>query len=471
MPNMSLRKLMLVAALATSIVCGPSLAADVSGLPDFTRIVAAEGPAVVNINTSRIERTTSPGVPDALANDPFFEFFRRFAPPQSRERQVGSLGSGFIISPDGYVLTNTHVVAGAEQIAVTLTDKREFKARLVGADERTDVALLKIDGSNLPVVRLGKSSQLQVGQWVLAIGSPFGFDNSVTAGIVSALGRELPDETLVPFIQTDAAVNPGNSGGPLFNMNGEVVGINSQILSRSGGYMGISFAIPIDVALGISEELKAHGKVQRARIGVTMQPLTKELAQSFGLTRNDGALVVDVERGGPADRGGLKVGDIVTRVNRQPISGYGELQRMVMTAKAGTRFVLDVWRNGASRQLTVVSEAMSAQKAPAPTPPASRSRPESRINQVGLAVSELSPAQRSQLGVPYGVLVRGVSAASARAGLAPGDVIIGIGGEPLTSLRQLETALRAGKGSVALQVVRNGNQMFIPVPLAAGDDE
>lgn len=463
---MSLKKILMCAALAATVVAGPSRAADVSALPDFTRIVTAEGPAVVNISTSRIERTPGNALPGALANDPFFEFFRRFAPPQTREREVNSLGSGFIISADGYVLTNAHVVAHARQITVTLTDKRTFKGRVIGADERSDVALLKIDGSNLPVAKLGKSAELKVGQWVVAIGSPFGLDNSVTSGIVSALGRQLPDDSYVPFIQTDAAVNPGNSGGPLFNMNGEVVGINSQILSRSGGFMGISLAIPIDVALDVSNQLKAHGKVARGRIGVTLQPLNAELASSFGLSKPDGVLVVGLEKGGPAERAGLRVGDIITGVNKQPVANAGDLQRQIVMSKPGSRFTLQVWRERAARQLTVVSDEWVTPREEAPDADAQSQRSaDQRLGKVGLVVVELNAQQRAQLGVAYGVIVRAVSAASARAGLVPGDIIVGIGGEPLTSLRQLETAIKAGKGSVALQVMREGNQLFVALPL------
>jgi serine protease Do len=462
---------MVIAALATSIFSGPSLAADTVVLPDFTRIVAAEGPAVVNISTSRIERQASNGLPDAFSNDPFFEFFRRYAPPQMREREVGSLGSGFIISADGYVLTNAHVVAKAEKITVTLTDKREFKAKLIGADERTDVALLKIDGGNLPVVKLGKSSNLQVGQWVLAIGSPFGLDNSVTSGIVSALGRQLPDDSYVPFIQTDAAVNPGNSGGPLFNLDGEVVGINSQILSRSGGFMGISLAIPIDVALDVTAQLKAHGKVSRGRIGVMLQPLTKALADSFGLARADGVLVVQVDPNGPAARGGLRVGDIITAANQQPIVNSGDLQRVIGMAKPGTRFNLQVWRDKTSRQLTLVSEELKepAAENDQPDETAPSKSDDRTLSQIGLVVSPLSPQQRQQLGVGYGVLVRAVGAGSARAGLMPGDVIVGIAGQPLASVKQLESAIKGGQGSVPLQVMRQGNLLFVAIALGGGN--
>ena len=462
---MSLKKWMVCTALAVSMIGGPSMAVEVSGLPDFTRIVATEGRAVVNVSTTRTERAVPNPVPDVFQSDPFFEFFKRFAPPQVREQQVASLGSGFIISSDGYVLTNAHVVAGADNITVSLTDKREFKAKLIGSDERTDVALLKIDGGNLPVVRLGKSADLKVGEWVLAIGSPFGFDNSVTAGIVSALGRQLPDEGFVPFIQTDAAVNPGNSGGPLFNLNGEVVGINSQIFSRSGGFMGISFAIPIDVALNVSSQIKAHGSVARGRIGIALQSLSKPLATSFGLERPDGALVSGVDPKGPAAKAGLRPGDIVLQANGQTISDRGDLQRIVGMAPPGTRFALKVWRNKTRVDINVVSVLWQT---PATVADNARegARPDgNRFNRLGLTVSELSVQQREQLGVPFGLLVRAVSAASEKAGLLPGDVIVGVGGSALRSTRDLESAVRSGQTNLALQVVRNGDTLFVPLVL------
>lgn len=462
---MSLRKLMVCAFLATSMICGPSMAAEVSGLPDFTRVVVAEGPAVVNVSTSRTERSMEAEIPDGFANDPFFEFFKRFAPPQARERQVGSLGSGFIISADGYVLTNAHVVANADEITVTLTDKREFKARVVGSDERTDVALLKINGSGLPVVRIGKSSELKVGEWVLAIGSPFGFENSVTSGIVSALGRQLQEDNMVPFIQTDAAVNPGNSGGPLFNLKGEVVGINSQILSRSGGFMGISFAIPIDVALDVSEQLKAHGKVVRSRIGVSLQPLTKDLAQSFGYGSANGALINSVVSGGPADKAGLRAGDIISQIDGQPVSSISEMQRRISMKKPGSRFSLEVWRGQSSHKFSLVTEEWRVAASPAESRNHSTARSEKNMKLTGLTVSELNARQLSQLGIPYGLLVREVNAVSARAGLVVGDVIVGIGSEPLLSFKQLDSVIRTAKSSVPLRVIRNGVRLYIPLPI------
>ncbi|PIU16969.1 MAG: protease Do, partial [Gallionellales bacterium CG08_land_8_20_14_0_20_59_87] len=290
-------------------------------LPDFTALVEKQGAAVVNVSTTQIIEAPQglQGFPNLPENDPFNEFFRRFAPQMPQQRESRSLGSGFIINTEGYILTNAHVVDRADKITVRLTDKREFKATVVGADKRTDVALLKIEASGLPQVVLGNPEQLKVGEWVLAIGSPFGFDSSVTAGIVSAKGRSLPQENFVPFIQTDVAINPGNSGGPLFNLKGEVVGINSQIYSRSGGYMGLSFAIPIDVAMDVVAQLRATGKVTRGRIGVSIQEMTRELADSFGLAKAEGALISGVERGGPADRAGVRASDVILKFNGKPV--------------------------------------------------------------------------------------------------------------------------------------------------------
>ncbi|MFH1602815.1 MAG: Do family serine endopeptidase, partial [Pseudomonadota bacterium] len=309
--------------------------------PDFTDLVEKQGPAVVNISTSQTvrERANVPQIPNLDEDDPFYEFFRRFVPrnpgQSPREFENRSLGSGFIISADGYILTNAHVVASADEINVRLIDKREFKAKVIGADKRTDLALIKVEATGLPVVKIGDPNKLKVGEWVLAIGSPFGFDNTVTAGIVSGKGRSLPQENFVPFIQTDAAVNPGNSGGPLFNLRGEVVGINSQIYSRTGGYMGISFAIPIDLALDVQNQLRTAGHVSRGRIGVVIQEVTKELAESFGLAKPQGALVNAVEKGGPADKAGVEVSDIILKFDGRNVGRSSDLPRIVGGTKPG----------------------------------------------------------------------------------------------------------------------------------------
>ena len=378
-------------------------------LPDFTDLVEKQGAAVVNISTTQTARSPMAGrgggggrrrVPNLPEDDPFYEFFRRFMPnPQSpqapqtpREFQSQSLGSGFIISADGFVLTNAHVVEAADEITVKLTDKRELKAKVIGSDRRTDIALLKIEANGLPFVRFGNPERLRVGEWVVAIGSPFGFENTVTAGIVSAKGRSLPQENFVPFIQTDVAVNPGNSGGPLFNLRGEVVGINSAIYSRTGGFMGLSFAIPIDVANDIVQQLKSVGRVIRGRIGVVIQPVTKELADSFGLQKPQGALVSSVEKGGPAEKAGVEAGDVILRFDGKAVSASEDLPRIVGGTKPGNRVPMQVWRNKASRdvQVTVAElqeDRNAQQKRGAKPQPATP-------GVFGMSVSDLTEAQR-----------------------------------------------------------------------------
>jgi serine protease Do len=333
-------------------------------LPDFTDLVERQGPAVVNISTTQSARNPLlPQVPNLREDDPFYEFFRRFIPnPGPREFQSQSLGSGFIVSADGYIMTNAHVVDAADEITVRLTDKREYKAKVIGADRRTDLALIKIEASGLPVVRFGDPNKLKVGEWVVAIGSPFGFENSVTAGIVSAKGRSLPQENYVPFIQTDVAVNPGNSGGPLFNLRGEVVGINSQIYSRTGGFMGLSFAIPIDVANQIAQQLRTAGKVTRGRIGVVIQALTKELVESFGLTRMQGALVNSVEKGGPAEKAGIEAGDVILQFDGKPVISSEDLPRLVGAVRPGNRVTVQIWRNKQPRDVQIVVGEMQDDK-------------------------------------------------------------------------------------------------------------
>lgn len=329
-------------------------------LPSFADLVKQYGPAVVNISTTRTLRQGARVLP-VPEGDPLAEFFRRFMPPfGQQEFQASSLGSGFIISPDGYILTNAHVVADTDEVTVKLTNKREYKAKLIGVDAYTDVALLKIDARDLPAVQVGDPSKMEVGEWVAAIGAPFGFENSVTAGIVSATGRSLPGETYVPFIQTDVALNPGNSGGPLFNMRGEVVGVNSQIYSRTGGFMGLSFAIPIDIAMEVVEQLRSSGRVTRGRIGVQAQELTVELAQSFGLKEPVGALVAAVERGGPAGKAGIMPGDVIQSFDGQPVQTAADLARLVAGAKPGTTVNVAVWRKGEARTLQVPVDELRA---------------------------------------------------------------------------------------------------------------
>jgi serine protease Do len=438
-------------------------------LPDFTDLVEKQGAAVVNISTTQTARTAGgPGrgaIPNLPEDDPFYEFFRRFMPnPQTpREFQSQSLGSGFIISADGYVLTNAHVVEAAEEITVKLTDKRELKARVIGSDRRTDIALLKIDASGLPFVRFGNPERLRVGEWVVAIGSPFGFENTVTAGIVSAKGRSLPQENFVPFIQTDVAVNPGNSGGPLFNLRGEVVGINSAIYSRTGGFMGLSFAIPIDVANDIVQQLKSVGRVIRGRIGVVIQPLTKELADSFGLQKPQGALVSSVEKGGPAEKAGVEAGDVILRFDGKVVNSSEDLPRIVGSTKPGNRVTMQVWRSKASRdvQVTVaeLQEDRTAQQKrgakPQPATPGVQ----------GMSVVDLTDAQRKELKVESGgVFVNDAQGAAARAGIRKGDVILAVNNQDVKSvehLRELMSGVEKGR-IVALLIRRGGNSLYIP---------
>jgi serine protease Do len=440
-------------------------------LPDFTEIVEKQGPAVVNISTTQsVRNPMASQIPNLPEDDPFYDFFRRFIPnPGPREFQSQSLGSGFIFSADGYILTNAHVVEAADEITVKLTDKRELKARVIGADKRTDIALLKIDAGGLPVVKVGDPNKLKVGEWVLAIGSPFGFENTVTAGIVSGKGRSLPQENFVPFIQTDVAVNPGNSGGPLFNLRGEVVGINSQIYSRTGGFMGLSFAIPIDVAYDVAQQLKTTGKVTRGRIGVVIQPVTRELADGFGLSKPQGALVNSVEKGGPADKAGIDAGDVILRFDGKVVNSSEDLPRMVGVTKPGSRVTVQIWRNKAARdvQVTVaelqddrgVRQSRRGGKPPAATP-----------GLYGMALSDLTDAQRKELKVEGGVLVENVQGAAARAGIRRGDVILAVNNQDVKSVEQFKELMgQIEKGRiVALLVRRGGNSLYVPFRADAG---
>lgn len=341
---------------APQATAAPSNAGPGVELPSFVKLVKEQGPSVVNVSAVRMAR----GGAQMRQDDPLFEFFRRFGgPPDTGEAPAGSLGSGFIISQDGYVLTNAHVIADTDEVTVRLTTKREFRARVIGADPYTDVALLKIDASGLPFVRVGDPSKLEPGDWVAAIGAPFGFENSVTVGVVSAKGRLLPNGSYVPFIQTDVAVNPGNSGGPLFSTRGEVIGINSQIYSQTGGYMGISFAIPIDIAIGISDQLRTTGKVVRGRIGIQLQELTYDLAASFGLKDAQGALVAAVQQGGPADKAGIRPGDVILSVNGQPVQSVADLARVIGGTKPGTAVTAQVWRNKSTASANITVEPLT----------------------------------------------------------------------------------------------------------------
>ena len=431
-----MKTLLSVASLAGLLAfAGPSLAQN--RLPDFTQIVESQGTAVVNISTTQTrQRRAQPQVPQLDEDDPFYEFFRRFVPrnppgpqgpqgpPGPREFESSSLGSGFVISQDGYILTNAHVVEAADEITVKFNDKREFKARVIGVDRRTDVGLIKIEASGLQAVRFGDPSKLKVGEWVVAIGSPFGFENTVTAGIVSAKGRSLPQENFVPFIQTDVAINPGNSGGPLFNLSGDVVGINSQIYSRTGGFMGLSFAIPIDVALDISGQLRAAGRVSRGRIGVVIQEVSKELADSFGLPKPNGALVTGVEKGGAAEKGGVETGDIILKFDGKPVNASADLPRIVGSTRPGSRVTMQVWRKGQTKEVALsVGEMPDDRVASNRGVRPGEKKPELAANRLGLVVSDLSDDKRRELHVAGGVAVDEVRG-QPRADIRAGDVIV-----------------------------------------------
>jgi serine protease Do len=460
------------AALALALGAAATIAAAQNReLPDFTRLVEEQGAAVVNISTTQSPRRAGlPQAPNA-EDDEMLEFFRRFVPRQpgpSPRPESRSLGSGFIISTDGYILTNAHVVDAADQIDVRLTDKREFKARVVGADKRTDVALIKIDAADLPAVRMGDPARLKVGEWVVAIGSPFGFENTVTAGIVSAKGRSLPQENFVPFIQTDVAINPGNSGGPLFNLKGEVVGVNSQIYSRTGGFMGLSFAIPIDVALDVQTQLRDKGRVSRGRIGVIIQEVTRDLAVSFGLDRARGALVNSVEKGSPADKGGVEATDIIVRFDGKEVESSSDLPRIVGGTRPGTRAPVDVWRKGALRTLTLTVGELLEERVAASEPARERKPGASSANRLGIVVSELSGEQKRELGLEHGLLVTEVRA-DARVELRRGDVLLKLVSNgrhtELKSGEQLNKLLAGLDRSavITLQVRRGESTAFVTV--------
>ena len=439
-------------------------------LPDFSELAERVGPSVVNIRT--MERASSRNVGVEIPPG-MEEFFRRFGipmpspdrrnprnGPQNDEPQQRGVGSGFILSADGYVMTNAHVVDGADEVLVTLTDKREFKARIVGADKRTDVAVVKIEATGLPFVKIGDVNRLKVGEWVMAIGSPFGLDNTVTAGIVSAKQRDTGE--LVPFIQTDVAINPGNSGGPLINLRGEVVGINSQIYSRSGGFMGISFAIPIDEATRVADQLRAGGRVIRGRIGVQIAPVTKEVAESLNLPKGatsqgpQGALVQSVEAGAPAEKAGVEPGDIILKVDGKVVDKSGDLPRMIGALKPGSKAVLQVFRRGATKDLTVTVGEFEADK-PVKRAAAEPSGVPAAKNALGIVASDLSEAQKKELKVKGGVKVESVEGAAARAGLREGDVILSIDNTEVTDTKQF-TALAAKleKARAASVLVKRG---------------
>jgi serine protease Do len=454
------------------LVAAPVHAQGMRGLPDFTELVEQVGPSVVNIRT--LEKVSNRQAQGGNADEEMQELFRRFfgqpfpgqpntprpqrpnRPQPQEDEQPRGVGSGFILTVDGFIMTNAHVVDGADQVLVTLPDKREFRARIVGVDKRTDVAVVKVEATGLPVVKIGDVNRLKVGEWVMAIGSPFGLDNSVTAGIVSAKQRDTGD--YLPFIQTDVAINPGNSGGPLINMRGEVVGINSQIYSRSGGFMGISFAIPIDEAIRVSEQLRTSGRVQRGRIGVQIDQVSKDVAESLGLAKAQGALVRSVEAGSPADKAGVEAGDIITRFEGKPIEKSADLPRMVGSVKPGSKASLTVWRRGSSKELQVVVGEVepdkTVQKAAAPTekPPASNA-----AQFLGFSVSELTDAQRQELKLRGGVRVEAVAEPATRAGLREGDIVMAVANTEIKNVKEFEAVLaRLDKTKPVAILLRRG---------------
>ncbi len=440
-------------------------------LPDFTELAEKHGAEVVNISVTTVTQTGgSPlaGMPD----DPELqEFLRRFGFPTmpgqggqpNQEFKSQSLGSGFIISADGYILTNAHVVNEADEVLVKLSDKREFKAKIIGTDKRTDVALIKIDATNLPKATIGDPAALKVGEWVAAIGSPFGLENTMTAGIVSAKGRALPQENFVPFIQTDVAINPGNSGGPLYNLRGEVVGVNSQIYSRSGGSMGLSFSIPIDVAIDISNQLKTNGKITRGWLGVAIQELTKELAESFGMKNNNGALIAGVEKTGPAEKGGLLAGDVITKFDGKMINTSSDLPRAVGSAKPGKTVPVDIFRKGTVKTLNVVVGEMPID--PNEAAPSLKPAPKAEVNKIGLTLKELTPQQKKKLNGKNGLLVTEATGTAAQAGIRRGDVILGLNNSESQSVELFNKQINAvplGK-TVAVLVLRGENTLYVPI--------
>ncbi len=467
-------------ALAAPAITGlaAASAASVNGLPDFADMVEKVGPAVVNIRTTEKVKV-EPGMPGG-EDEEMQEFFRRFfgipmprqqtptprgrtpAPQQEEQVVPRGVGSGFIISADGYVMTNAHVVEGASEVYVTLTDKREFKAKIIGVDKRTDVALVKIEGSNLPRLTIGDSQKVRAGEWVVAIGSPFGLANTVTAGIVSAKARDTGD--YLPLIQTDVAVNPGNSGGPLINMRGEVIGINSQIYSRSGGYMGISFAVPIDEAMRVADQLKANGRVTRGRIGVQIGEVTKDVAESLGLAKAQGALVQRVEPDGPAAKSGLEAGDIILKFDGTPIEKTSDLPRLVGATKPGARATVTIWRKGATRDIPLTVAELEPEGAAKPEQKKPQQEPQA-VNSLGLGVSDLTEAQKKEAKVDAGVLVETAEGPAARAGLRPGDIIQRLNNTDIKDAKQFNAlvAKLEPKRMAVLLVRRGDSSQFVPL--------
>jgi serine protease Do len=468
---MKYRAWTMLAALSSFTWFANAAVAQQGRLPDFTELYEQQGAAVVSIDVTQTAKRQQTPFGDLSEDDPFYEFFKRFGPmprggaPRQREFEQQSTGSGFILSPDGYVLTNVHVVDDANEVTVKLSDKREFKAKVVGVDKRTDVALLKIEATGLQKVTIGDPDKLKVGEWVAAIGKPFGLENTITAGIVSAKGRELPNENLVPFIQTDVPINPGNSGGPLFNMKGEVVGINSLIFSRTGGYMGLAFAIPIDVAMNVVKQIQDKGRVTRGRIGVQIQEVSKETADAFGLPKAGGALVNSVEKGGPADKAGIESGDIIVKADGKTVNTSSELPRIVTQVKPGTKITLQVWRKGATKDIVVTVAELKDDDAVKPTKRgAPQSKDKAKPNRMGLILSDLTDDQKKELDLKSGVVVEDSSGTS-RGDIQPGDLILAVISRGATieakSAEQVNALIaKLEKGASVTFLLRRGDQQF-----------
>jgi serine protease Do len=464
----------------------PAEAAAKTGIPDFSGLVETYGPAVVNISAKHVVKRTAlrGNGGNASGNqlpidpsDPFYQFYKRFfggmpgmqgggdgdggGGGDAPDQPSASLGSGFILSNDGYILTNAHVVDGANVVTVKLTDKREFKAKVVGADKQSDVAVLKIDASNLPTVKIGDPRQSKVGQWVVAIGSPYGFDNTVTSGIISAKSRSLPNENYTPFIQTDVPVNPGNSGGPLFNLQGEVIGINSMIYSQTGGFQGLSFAIPINEAIKVKDQLVKTGHVSRGRLGVAVQGLNQTLADSFGMQKPQGALVSSVDPGGPASKAGLQPGDVILSLNGDPVADSSDLPSKVAGLAPGSSATVQIWRDKATKDLKVTIGSLSDTKVASNK----ADEPTQLQGRLGVAVRPLTPEEKSGASVSHGLLVQQSGGAAENAGIQAGDVILAVNGRPVSSVDQLKQMISSAGNSIALLIQRDNAQIFVPVDL------
>jgi serine protease Do len=477
-PSIRSFAVVLLLAFAAPLALPASAQGRAASLPDFTELYEKQGPAVVSIDVTQTVRRQR--IPELSEDDPFYEFFRRFGqiPRRAPERDFDaqSTGSGFILSADGYIATNAHVVDDATEVTVRLSDRREFKAKVIGSDKRSDIALLKIEAKDLPKVTIGDPDKLKVGEWVVAIGKPFGLENTMTAGIVSAKGRDLPQENLVPFIQTDVAINPGNSGGPLFNMRGEVVGINSLIYSRTGGFMGLAFAVPIDIAMNTVKQLQEKGRVTRGRIGVQIQEVTKEAAEAFGMKQAAGALVNSVEKDGPAAKAGVESGDIIVKADNREVRTSNDLPRIITAVRPGSKVVLTVWRKGATKEIAVTVAEMKEDVAAAqprrgtPTP-----KEKAKPNRMGLVLSDLTDDQRKELEIKNGVLVEDITG-GVRGNVQPGDVILAIiqrgqatEAKSAAQLNDLLAKLEKG-AAVTLQLKRGDNLFFATLKINNGSE-